>query len=71
LPRERRLALLALVNTVRRARVLFDFRTALLRRRGELAAIITSEHGKVLSDAMVRSLAVSKSSSSPAASRLA
>ena len=35
----------------RRARVLFDFRTALLRRREELAAIITSEHGKVLSDA--------------------
>ncbi|MDX6419020.1 MAG: malonate-semialdehyde dehydrogenase (acetylating) / methylmalonate-semialdehyde dehydrogenase [Trebonia sp.] len=35
----------------RRARVLFDFRTALLRRREELAAIVTSEHGKVLSDA--------------------
>jgi malonate-semialdehyde dehydrogenase (acetylating) / methylmalonate-semialdehyde dehydrogenase len=35
----------------RRARVLFDFRTALLRRREELAAVITSEHGKVLSDA--------------------
>jgi malonate-semialdehyde dehydrogenase (acetylating)/methylmalonate-semialdehyde dehydrogenase len=34
-----------------RARVLFDFRTALLRRRGELAAAITSEHGKVLDDA--------------------
>ena len=35
----------------RRSRVLFDFRTALLRRREELAAIVTSEHGKVLSDA--------------------
>ncbi len=35
----------------RRATVLFDFRAALLRRRGELAATITSEHGKVLSDA--------------------
>jgi malonate-semialdehyde dehydrogenase (acetylating) / methylmalonate-semialdehyde dehydrogenase len=35
----------------RRSRVLFDFRTALLRRREEVAAIITAEHGKVLSDA--------------------
>jgi malonate-semialdehyde dehydrogenase (acetylating)/methylmalonate-semialdehyde dehydrogenase len=35
----------------RRAGVLFDFRTALLRRRGELAAAITSEQGKVLDDA--------------------
>src|SRR6266567_5571658 len=35
----------------RRASILFDFRTALLRRRGELAAAITSEHGKVLNDA--------------------
>ena len=35
----------------RRARVLFDFRTALLRRREDIAAAITSEHGKVLSDA--------------------
>src|SRR5215472_3952988 len=35
----------------RRARVLFDFRTALLRHREEIAAAITSEHGKVLSDA--------------------
>jgi malonate-semialdehyde dehydrogenase (acetylating)/methylmalonate-semialdehyde dehydrogenase len=34
-----------------RARVLFDFRAALLRRREELAAVITAEHGKVLSDA--------------------
>jgi malonate-semialdehyde dehydrogenase (acetylating) / methylmalonate-semialdehyde dehydrogenase len=35
----------------RRARILFDFRTALLRRREEITAAITSEHGKVLSDA--------------------
>jgi malonate-semialdehyde dehydrogenase (acetylating) / methylmalonate-semialdehyde dehydrogenase len=35
----------------RRAGVLFDFRTALLRRREEIAVAITSEHGKVLSDA--------------------
>jgi malonate-semialdehyde dehydrogenase (acetylating) / methylmalonate-semialdehyde dehydrogenase len=35
----------------RRARVLFDFRAALLRRRADIAAAITAEHGKVLSDA--------------------
>jgi malonate-semialdehyde dehydrogenase (acetylating) / methylmalonate-semialdehyde dehydrogenase len=35
----------------RRASILFDFRAALLRRREELAAAITAEHGKVLSDA--------------------
>jgi malonate-semialdehyde dehydrogenase (acetylating)/methylmalonate-semialdehyde dehydrogenase len=35
----------------RRARVLFDFRAALLRRREEIMAVITSEHGKVLRDA--------------------
>jgi malonate-semialdehyde dehydrogenase (acetylating)/methylmalonate-semialdehyde dehydrogenase len=35
----------------RRAGVLFNLRTALLRRRGEVVAAITSEHGKVLSDA--------------------
>jgi malonate-semialdehyde dehydrogenase (acetylating) / methylmalonate-semialdehyde dehydrogenase len=35
----------------RRSRVLFDFRTALLRRRTEITAAITAEHGKVLSDA--------------------
>ncbi len=32
----------------RRSRVLFDFRAALLRRREEIAAAITAEHGKVL-----------------------
>jgi malonate-semialdehyde dehydrogenase (acetylating)/methylmalonate-semialdehyde dehydrogenase len=35
----------------RRARILFDFRTALRNRRDELAAAITAEHGKVLDDA--------------------
>jgi malonate-semialdehyde dehydrogenase (acetylating) / methylmalonate-semialdehyde dehydrogenase len=35
----------------RRSRVLFDFRAALLRRRAEIGAAITAEHGKVLSDA--------------------
>ena len=35
----------------RRSAVLFKFRELLAERSGELAAIITSEHGKVLSDA--------------------
>jgi malonate-semialdehyde dehydrogenase (acetylating)/methylmalonate-semialdehyde dehydrogenase len=35
----------------RRSRVLFDFRAALLRRREEITAAITAEHGKVLLDA--------------------
>ncbi|HEX4831623.1 MAG TPA: CoA-acylating methylmalonate-semialdehyde dehydrogenase [Trebonia sp.] len=34
-----------------RARVLFDFRAALLERRAEIVAAITAEHGKVLADA--------------------
>jgi malonate-semialdehyde dehydrogenase (acetylating)/methylmalonate-semialdehyde dehydrogenase len=34
-----------------RARVLFEFRDVLEARRGELAAIITREHGKIPSDA--------------------
>ena len=36
----------------RRSAVLFAFRELLNARKGELAAIITSEHGKVLSDAL-------------------
>ena len=36
----------------RRTAVLFAFRELLNARKGELAAIITSEHGKVLSDAL-------------------
>src|SRR6187399_2882515 len=36
---------------LRRAHVLFRFRELLMQRRGELAAAITAEHGKVLADA--------------------
>jgi malonate-semialdehyde dehydrogenase (acetylating) / methylmalonate-semialdehyde dehydrogenase len=36
----------------RRTGVLFAFREALLRRRAEIAAAITAEHGKVLDDAL-------------------
>ncbi|RJQ75923.1 CoA-acylating methylmalonate-semialdehyde dehydrogenase [Amycolatopsis panacis] len=35
----------------KRTQILFDFRTILRRRRDELAAAITAEHGKVLDDA--------------------
>ena len=38
-------------SLARRTQVLFTFRELLQARKGELAAIITSEHGKVLSDA--------------------
>jgi malonate-semialdehyde dehydrogenase (acetylating)/methylmalonate-semialdehyde dehydrogenase len=37
---------------LRRARVLFKFKELLEQHAGELASLITSEHGKVLSDAM-------------------
>ena len=37
---------------LRRARVMFKFKELLDRHAGELAAIITAEHGKVLSDAL-------------------
>ena len=36
----------------RRQAIMFNFRELLNARKGELAAIITSEHGKVLSDAL-------------------
>jgi malonate-semialdehyde dehydrogenase (acetylating)/methylmalonate-semialdehyde dehydrogenase len=39
-------------SLAKRAAVLFRFRELLQARKGELAAIITSEHGKVLSDAL-------------------
>ncbi|HJE71621.1 CoA-acylating methylmalonate-semialdehyde dehydrogenase, partial [Pseudomonas oryzihabitans] len=39
-------------SIARRQQVLFAFRELLNARRGELAALITAEHGKVLSDAM-------------------
>jgi malonate-semialdehyde dehydrogenase (acetylating) / methylmalonate-semialdehyde dehydrogenase len=49
------------LSLTRRTQVLFAFRQLLHERRGELAAIITAEHGKVLSDAegeVVRGLEV-------------
>src|SRR3982074_1133895 len=39
-------------SLTKRARVLFAFRELLNQRKGELAAILTAEHGKVLSDAL-------------------
>ncbi|MGV9713865.1 CoA-acylating methylmalonate-semialdehyde dehydrogenase [Gordonia sp. NPDC003424] len=39
-------------SLAKRTAVLFKFRELLNERKGELAAIITSEHGKVLSDAL-------------------
>ncbi|MEO5994739.1 MAG: CoA-acylating methylmalonate-semialdehyde dehydrogenase, partial [Arthrobacter sp.] len=39
-------------SLARRTQVLFAFRELLNSRKGELAAIITSEHGKVLDDAL-------------------
>ncbi len=39
------------ISIARRTQVLFAFREIVNRRQGELAAAITSEHGKVLSDA--------------------
>jgi malonate-semialdehyde dehydrogenase (acetylating)/methylmalonate-semialdehyde dehydrogenase len=39
-------------SLAKRSQVLFAFRELLNARKGELAAIITSEHGKVLSDAL-------------------
>ena len=52
-----------------RTRVLFRFRQLLDARADELAAVITSEHGKVLSDAVGRSRAAKRWSSSRAGSR--
>lgn len=39
-------------SLAKRTQILFAFRELLNARKGELAAIITSEHGKVLSDAL-------------------
>ena len=39
-------------SVAKRTQVLFTFRELLNARKGELAAIITAEHGKVLSDAL-------------------
>ena len=40
------------MSLTRRTQILFAFRELLNARKKELAAIITSEHGKVLSDAL-------------------
>lgn len=53
----------------KRAHVLFRFRDLLLANRSELAALITSEHGKTLDDATGRSAEPSSRSSLPAADR--
>jgi len=42
----------AATSLTRRTAVLFGFREALVRRREEIAAAITAEHGKVLDDAL-------------------
>ena len=42
----------AALSVTRRTQVLFAFRELLAARRGELAALITAEHGKVTSDAL-------------------
>lgn len=39
-------------SLTRRVQILFNYRELLNQRKGELAAIITAEHGKVLDDAM-------------------
>jgi malonate-semialdehyde dehydrogenase (acetylating)/methylmalonate-semialdehyde dehydrogenase len=41
----------AAVPALKRARVMFEFKRVLEQRRGELAAVIASEHGKLVSDA--------------------
>ena len=41
-----------LTSLTRRSQVLFAFRELLNARKGDLAALITAEHGKVLSDAL-------------------
>ena len=40
------------VSLTKRIQILFSFRELLNARKGELAEIITAEHGKVLSDAL-------------------
>jgi len=49
---ERAAAIWGAYSIAKRQTVLFAFRELLNARKGELAAIITAEHGKVLSDAM-------------------
>ena len=40
------------MTPLRRARVMFKFKELIERHANELSAIVTSEHGKVLSDAL-------------------
>ena len=55
---------------LRRARVLFEFKSLLEKHRDELAAMISAEHGKDSPTRRARSHAESKSWSLPAASRI-
>ena len=57
------------VSLAKRAELFFRIRELLHERREEVAKLLTAEHGKVLSDALGRSRAASRSSSSAAASR--
>lgn len=56
-------------SSLRRARVMFKFKELLDQHHDELAEIISREHGKVFSDARVKSPAALKSSNSPVAPR--
>jgi malonate-semialdehyde dehydrogenase (acetylating)/methylmalonate-semialdehyde dehydrogenase len=58
----------AQINPQRRARVMFEFKRLVEARMDELAALLSSEHGKVLADA--RGDIQRGSLSSPAASRM-
>ena len=55
-------------SLAKRSKVLFSFREIVVERAAEIAAIVTSEHGKVLSDALGEVNRASRSSSSPAGS---
>jgi malonate-semialdehyde dehydrogenase (acetylating)/methylmalonate-semialdehyde dehydrogenase len=57
-------------SLARRTQVLFAFRELLNARADELPALITAEHGKVLSDARGEVARARRSSSSPAGSHL-
>jgi malonate-semialdehyde dehydrogenase (acetylating)/methylmalonate-semialdehyde dehydrogenase len=58
------------MSLARRTQILFRFRELLNERKHEAAEIITSEHGKVLSDALGEVTRVRKWSSSPAGWRI-
>ena len=54
----------------KRTAILFNFRELLNKRKGELAALITAEHGKVLSDALGEVGRGQEVVNSPATSRI-